>query len=268
VTPRLFPRRLLLLTIIAAVVLPLLPLVLWSVSRSWFFPDVLPGAWSGRAWSYVVDPTTRVLPALWNSVRVALAVTALAALIGVPAGRALGLYRFRGRRLAQLLILTPALMPIIAVAMGIHVAFIRLGLTERLVGVILVHLIPVLPYMILITGSIFANFNVDYEAQARTLGAGGWRLVWYVTLPLIAPGLLVGALFAFIISWSQYLLTLLIGGGQVITLPVLLFSFATSGDNAVTGALSLVLVVPSLIFVWLTGRYLSGPAAMSGFARL
>ncbi|MEI2691740.1 MAG: ABC transporter permease subunit [Anaerolineae bacterium] len=66
------------------------------------------------------------------------------------------------------------------------------------------------------------------------LGAGPWRIFWHVTLPAIFPGVVVAALFAFLISWSQYLLTLLIGGGSVITLPVLLLAFANSGDYAIT----------------------------------
>ena len=137
----------------------------------------------------------------------------------------------------------------IAVAMGIHVAFLRVGLADTKVGVILVHLIPVMPYMVLTLTSVFANYNLDYEGQARTLGARPWQVFIHVTLPAIWPGLMVGCLFAFIISWSQYLLTLLIGGGEVITLPVLLFAFANSGDNAITAALSLVFIAPALLLL-------------------
>jgi putative spermidine/putrescine transport system permease protein len=69
---------------------------------------------------------------------------------------------------------------------------------------------------------------------------------------------MVGSLFAFLISWSQYLLTLIIGGGQMITLPVLLFAFANSGDNAITAALSLLFIAPALLLFLLTARYLTG----------
>jgi putative spermidine/putrescine transport system permease protein len=91
----------------------------------------------------------------------------------------------------------------------------------------------------------------------------------HVTLPTIWPGLLVGGLFAFIISWSQYLLTLLIGGGRVITLPVLLFAFANSGDNAITAALSLVFIGPALLLFLFTARYLTGQnSAVGGLGKL
>ncbi|MCA9962426.1 MAG: ABC transporter permease subunit [Anaerolineales bacterium] len=255
--------------IVIAVLLPIVPLLIWSAAFRWYFPHVLPTAWSGRAWAYVLSPSSQVLPALGYSTLVATAVTLLSILISIPAGRALGLYQFRGKTAVQFLILAPTIVPTIAVAMGIHVAFIRYGLADTLPGVILVHLIPVTPYMTLILASVFATFNPDYEAQARTLGAAPWQAFWHVTLPAIWPGLLVGSLFAFIISWSQYLLTLLIGGGRVITLPLLLFSFANSGDYPITAALSIIFIAPAILFLVLTARHLTGEsAALGGFGKL
>lgn len=251
-------RASLLLLILISVVAPLIPLVIWSFAHRWFFPDVLPAAWSWRAWNYVFSDGSQAAQALLNSTFVALAVTLLSALIGLPAGRALGLHEFRGKTAVLFLILTPAIMPVIAVAMGIHVAFLRFGLADTRLGVILVHLVPVMPYTVLTLASVFANYNPDFEGQARTLGARPFQVFLHVTLPAIWPGLMVGGLFAFIISWSQYLLTLLIGGGQVITLPVLLFAFANSGDNAITAALSLVFIAPALLLFLFTSRYLTG----------
>ncbi|MBK9050072.1 MAG: ABC transporter permease subunit [Chloroflexi bacterium] len=266
---RAMTRKLALLVIFIGVLLPLLPLVVWSWAHRWYFPAVLPTEWSGRAWAYVVGPGSQVLEALGNSVLVAAAVTLLSILIGLPAGRALGMHQFRGKTVVQFLILAPTIMPVLAVAMGIHVAFIRYGLADSLLGVILVHLVPVTPYMVLILASVFANYNPDVEGQARSLGARPRQVLWHITLPAILPGLVVGSLFAFIISWSQYLLTLLIGGRNVITLPILLFSFANAGDNAITAALSIVFVAPTLIFLLLMSRYLTGQsAALGGFGKV
>jgi putative spermidine/putrescine transport system permease protein len=240
------------------VVAPLVPLVIWSFAHRWFFPDVLPAEWSWRAWAYLASPASQVNKAMVNSVTVALAVTALSALIGLPAGRALGLYEFRGKTAVLFLILAPAIMPMIAVVMGIHIAFLRVGLADTWLGVVLVHLVPVMPYMVLVLTAAFSNYDLDYEGQARTLGARPLQVFRHITLPAIWPGLMVGSLFAFLISWSQYLLTLIIGGGQMITLPVLLFAFANSGDNAITAALSLLFIAPALLLFLLTARYLTG----------
>lgn len=259
-------RKLALLAIFLGVLLPLVPLAVWSFAHRWYFPALLPTEWRGRAWAYIFQPGSPVLEALGNSLLVAAAVTFLSILIGLPAGRALGMHSFRGKTLVQFLILAPTIMPVLAVAMGIHVAFIRYGLADSLLGVIFVHLVPVTPYMVLILASVFVNYNPDVEGQARSLGARPRQVLWYITLPAILPGLVVGSLFAFIISWSQYLLTLLIGGRNVITLPILLFTFANAGDNPLTAALSLVFVAPTLLFLLLMSRYLTGQnAALGGF---
>jgi putative spermidine/putrescine transport system permease protein len=236
--------------------MPFIPLIIWSFSHRWYFPALLPTEWNLRAWNYVISSQSRVLEAFGYSTVVALTVTILSILIGIPAGRALGLYQFWGKEFVRFLIIAPTIVPTLAVAMGIHVMFIRYGLTDTLPGVILVHLIPVTPYMVLVMTTVFANYDPDYEEQARTLGATSIQVFRYVTLPAILPGIVVGGLFAFIISWSQYVLTLLIGGGQIITLPILLFTFANSGDNPITAALSIVFIAPAILFISFTSRYL------------
>jgi putative spermidine/putrescine transport system permease protein len=192
--------------------------------------------------------------------------TFLSLIVGVPAGRALGLHRFRGKRLVQFLILAPVIVPGLAVVMGIHVAFIRLGLAAKMSGVTLAHLIGTTPYVVMVMSSVFANYNPEYEEQARTLGAGPVRSFTHVTLPLIFPGVLVAGMFAFIISWGQYIVTLLVSGGRVITVPLLLVTFASANNHAVTAALCLLFVAPSVLILIITSKYLTGEsAALGGF---
>ncbi|MDP3263690.1 MAG: ABC transporter permease subunit [Tabrizicola sp.] len=255
-----------LVVLVGWLVLPLIPLGIWSVARGWRFPDLLPPTLTFDAWRYALSPTSGVLQSLGVTTAVALAATTLAILIGVPAGRALGLRRFPGKRLVELLVLAPAIVPGIAVVFGLHEVFLALGLTGTIPGVILVHLIPTLPYMILVMAGIFARFDTALEDQARSLGATPVQVFRHVTLPAILPGILVGGLFAFLISWSQYILTLVIGGGRVQTLPLLLFSFATSGRNDVTGAITLIYVLPGVLILALAARHLTGrgPALAAG----
>lgn len=257
------------LGIVLGVILPLVPLAVWSVSRGWWFPNLLPEELSSRAWMYVIAPGSDVLEAFGSSMAISLITCALCLLLGVPAGRALGLYRFRGKTLVEFVILAPLIVPPLAVIMGIHVLFIRYRLTETLFGVALSHLIPALPYMIVVMKSVFSNYDAGYEQQARSLGAGKYQTLVRVTLPLVMPGIMTGALFVILISWSQYILTLLIGGGRVVTMPVLLFSFATAGDNALTGALSVVFLVPAALILLVTSRFLNGRSlALSAAGRV
>lgn len=252
----------------AWLVLPILPLVIWSFAYGWRFPDLLPRDWSLDAWSYALSPSSGVLKSLFITTLIATATTLLAALIGVPAGRALALHRFRGKALVTLLLLAPTVLPGIAVAFGLHGVFLRLGLAGTTTGVILAHLVPVLPYMTLVMAAVFARFDPDLEAQARSLGATPWQCFRHVTLPAILPGLLTAALFSFLVSWSQYLLTLAIGGGRVQTLPLVLFSFASAGRNDLAGAVALICVLPGLVILILTARAVTGRgAALAGGLR-
>jgi putative spermidine/putrescine transport system permease protein len=254
-------RLLAALALAGFLVLPILPLAIWSFAHGWRFPDLLPQAWSLKAWAQVVDSRSGVLQSLAVTTGIALATTALAALVGVPAGRALGLNRFRGKGLVTLLLLAPAFLPGIAIVFGLHGVFLRLGLVGTVPGVILAHLIPVLPYMVLVMAAVFSRFDPDFEAQARSLGATPLQTFRTVTLPAILPGLMTAALFAFLVSWSQYLLTLAIGGGRVQTLPLLLFSYASAGRNDLTGALGLLYILPGLLILLVTARGLTGRGA-------
>lgn len=253
-----FIRRVSLALLLTWLVLPMVPLLIWSVSHRWYFPDVLPAEWSLGAWAYVLSPASGVIASLWETALISGGATLLSILVGVPAGRALGQHDFRGKTLVELLILAPIIVPGIAVGLGIHVLFIRYGLAGTSIGVMLVHLIPALPYMVLVMSGVFANYDPSFEAQARSLGAGPVRTWWYVTLPAILPGIIVGGFFAFLVSWSQYILTLLIGSGRVVTLPLLLFNFATSGRNDITGAISVIYIIPGMVVLLLSARYLTG----------
>ncbi len=255
--------------LILALLAPLAAFLINAFAFRWFYPQLVPNEFSLRAWTSIFAANSKVPEALFNSAVIAVGVTFSAILIGLPAARALGLYRFRGKRFVEFLILSPTIVPGVAVAMGLNINFIRWGLSGNQLGVALVHLVPVMPYVVLTLSGVFANYNPEFEEQARSLGAGPIATFWHVTLPAIFPGIVVASLFAFLTSWSQYILTFLIGAGSVITMPVLLFSIAAGGNEALTAAMSLVFIAPSVLILILTSRFLSGKSgAVGGFGQL
>ncbi len=235
------------LVIAGCALVPLAMVALASVASQWFWPAVLPGEWTLRAWRYAVTGSGGIGAAMITSLSLALIVAVIAVAVALPAARALALHEFRGKRLLLFGLLLPMLAPPLAAAMGLHSVFLYAGLSDSFVAVALVHLIPAVPYATLLLAGSFANFDTDWEAQARTLGAGGWSVWARITLPAIAPGIAAAAMLAFLVSWSQYVLTLLVGGGRVLTLPLLLVAFQRGGDDAVAAALSIVFVAPALV---------------------
>lgn len=264
-----FWRQLAIITMVVSVLAPIIPQIIWSFAFRWFFPDLLPSEWSLDAWRYLFMEGSRVGEGLFNSLIIAMLVSLLSIIVGLPAARAIALYEFRGKALVEWLLMVPIIVPGIVSVMGIHIMFIRYRLTDTIVGVALVHLIPCVPYMVLVMASVFANYGTELEDTARTLGASRWQVFWHVTLPAILPGLLVATMFTFLISWSQYVTTLLIGGGKIVTLPLVLFPFITGSAHANAAAISLVFVAPAIILLIFTSRQLGRESAvMEGFGRL
>ena len=249
--------------IVALLLLPVVPVVLASAAEGYFHPQVLPARWSTRAWRVVLEPGGASWAALRVTVTIGVSVAVLSLLIAVPAGRVLGTRRFRGRRVVELVLLLPVLVPAVAVAIGLHVVFLRLGLAGGIPGVIVVHLLPATPYVVLLSAGVFANAELELEEQARALGATSWQAQRHVTLRLVAPGLAVAGLFGFLVSWGQYVLTLVVGGGRVVTLPILLFATASGGDAAITAATALFHALPALVLLVVVSRVLGRPALTS-----
>jgi putative spermidine/putrescine transport system permease protein len=251
------------LVLVCVLVGPIVALGLYALSVRWFYPQLLPVEWTlapfARQFS---DPV--IQSALGSSLVIAVLVTFLALLIGLPAARALGLRRFVGRGMVLFVVFLPSVVPPLAIGMGLNILFLRLGLAGSVIGVVLVHLVPVLPYTIFALVGVFERYDVGYELQARTLGAGPLRVWVQVLLPLAGPGMGVAALFAFLVSWSQYVLTLLIGGGQVLTLPILLFSAVAGGNPTSIAALALLVAAPPVLAISLAARVLRTEPGLVG----
>lgn len=237
-------------------VAPLALFMLYAFSERWFFPDPFPTTWTTTIVIRLLQDA-RTISSLSISIGVALLVSFLSLIIGFPAARALGSHVFRGRQLAWLIFFLPTVVPPLAVGMGLNILFLRLGWSGTLFGVILAHLVPTLPYSIFTLSGVFARYDENYENQALVLGSSRLRIFFTVTLRLVFPGLIVAALFAFLISWSQYLLTLLIGGGKILTLPMLLFSAVSGGNPTSIAALSLLFVAPPVLIIAISARFLT-----------
>jgi putative spermidine/putrescine transport system permease protein len=251
------------------VLLPFIGFAFNAFSYRWFYPQLLPDEWSISAWEKLFSSRSKLPGAFLTSISLAGLVTIVSLVIGLPAARMLGLYKFRFKRLVEFILIAPIMVPPLSIGMGLSVTFLRLGLGGTHLGVGIVHLIPVLPYVILTLSGVFRNYNTALEEQARTLGAGQMTVFFRITIPMVYPGVIVAGLFAFLISWSQYLLTMLIGGGRVITMPVLLFSMIPGGDNPAIAALSLLFILPSVLILIFTSHHLSGgTVGMKGLGRL
>ena len=262
--------------VVIAVVGPFVPLAIASFAFRWNWPDLLPSRWWWEAratarlpqgWDYVFSPASRLLESAANTLLIALLVTVLCTLVSLPAARVLARERFRGKSLVEFFLLTPLIVPEVAVGLGILVTFVHLGLAGTVGGIVLVHLIPTIPYMVRVLTAVFAGIGSGFEEQARVLGADPRRVLWHVTLPMILPGILAGGLFAFLISSNVFLLTYFIGLGRIETLPTLLFTRLGGGGSldAVAAGVALIAAIPGVLLLIVTERFIQEEVFAKGF---
>ncbi|MDW8803000.1 ABC transporter permease subunit [Clostridium sp. A1-XYC3] len=231
------------------ILLPLIVLLLWCIAKRWPWPSILPTEYNLRALSYFFMKSNNSIMVLLYSIWLSLVVTVVTLLISLPAARVLGLYQFKGRGFFKLLVLLPLIISPVAVGIGIQVFFIKIRLANTFLGVVLVHLIPCLPYAIRILTNVFEILGESMEFQARTLGASRVQTFLYVTLPLISPGLISAASLVFIVSFSQYFLTFIVGGGNVVTLSMVMFPFIQSGDRMIASCYSVIFILSTLVLL-------------------
>lgn len=225
-----------LIFLIFLIILPFFPLIISSVSTEWRWPQAIPEHFSLRAWRYIFFEDRRTREAVWNSFVISFVLLIVNALIALPAANAIGRREFKGKTLIEGLLFAPIIIPPFISIMGIHFNFIKFGLTESLFGVIVAHMIPTLPYMIRALIISFKTLNYDLENVAETFGANAFERYYYVILPHILPALIAGGSLTILISFSQYVTTLIIGGGEVLTLTMIIFPFISGGDVVIGSA--------------------------------
>lgn len=159
------------------------------------------------------------LGSAWLSIWVGISVMALATGLGTPAAIALVRGRFRGKELVNAFILSPIIVPGIIVAIGIYFFYARLGLLGSPFSLVLAHTCLAVPFVVINVSATLYGFDERLEYAAMSLGASPWGTFWQVTLPIIRPGVLAGALFAFITSFDELIVALFVSGTTAVTLP-------------------------------------------------
>lgn len=229
------------------VLAPLSVIAVWAFATRWAWPDLVPAGLTGRGAELVLSGSQGAgIACIGLSVGIALASAALATCAAALAARAICCHAWPGRRLFQFATLLPFLVPATVFAMGVQVAFIRTGLSSTVVGVVLAHAVVSLPYAVAIMCDVTRGAGRRLEEAARALGAGRVRTLWSVTLPGLAPGIVSSLSMCYILSFSQYFLTLLIGGGQVKTFALVLFPYLSGGDRTVAAAYGLAFILVTL----------------------
>ncbi len=225
-----------LLTLIGGIIpekaLLTVPLRLFSAKPTlayyrYIFTGVIPASFEERgATRAMVSEEARLIPrAMLNSSAIALQVMAVNMVFGSMAAYAFARIRFRGKQLTFMGIIMCRLVPASALVVPYYLIVQGLGLLDTMLALVLVHSLLTLPFTVLIMAMFFRKIPVEIEEAAVVDGAGPLQIFWRVTLPLSAASLVATGLFAFMLSYSEFMYSLVLGGStRSRTLPVVMSS--------------------------------------------
>lgn len=207
--------------------------------RSLTFP---PSGWSLR-WYEEFFTSPEWIGALGNSLGIALVVTVIAVVVGTLAALALVRSRLRAKGAINLLFLSPLVVPLVVVGVGVYAVFLQWRLVGTPWGFILAHTVLAAPYVVITVTSALQTMDWGLVRAASSLGATPWRAFRRVTLPHIAGGVSAGALFAFITSFDETVVSIFLSSSELRTLPVQMYSSVTRDtDPTIATASSIILV--------------------------
>ncbi|UUV17504.1 ABC transporter permease subunit [Fusobacteria bacterium ZRK30] len=228
------------------VLFPFIPLVLGSVSSGWRFGEILPSNYSMDGYEYVLKNRSTWVGMGYN-LSIAYTVAVINLFLAIPAARFLFRKKSRFKGIYMVILFAPLIIPSLSSVLGIHYSMIIYGLTDNLLGVILVNIIPSFPYVLLSLYGSFKGFPKRLEESALIDGVSKFQMYRYIILPILLPGILIGSTISILISLSEYILTLLIGGGEIITLPILMFPYLSSGDKVVGAVYAILFILFNVI---------------------
>ncbi len=242
----------------ALLALPLLVLAGLSAARGWAFPDILPRAWELDALRGLFSGGSSLGSSLVISASLSGAVALASSLTGALAGRFI-VARRRPERLRTLALVPFTASPVILGVCLLWV-FLKLGLTESPAGVGLAQFALASSFAVVFFADFWRGPLRDLEGAARSLGAGPGALYARILWPLSRRAFALCFLQTFLLSWFQYGLTWLIGGGKVATLTVRVFEYLGEANLRYAATAALVLLIPAAAAVWLSHRLQAGRA--------
>jgi spermidine/putrescine transport system permease protein len=192
-----------------------------------------------------------------NTLIVAFTSTILSTVIGTAAALALQRYQFRGKGFSEATLYVPVIIPEVVMGIALLAFFGQVGFTLGLPTIIISHIAFSIPFVVLTVRARLQGMERSVEEAAMDLGANEWVTFWRVTLPLIMPGVLAGALLAFTLSLDDYIITLFTAGPGSTTLPLRVFSMLKQAVTPKVNALSSLWILAIFAVLLLSQRFQS-----------
>ncbi len=237
---------------------PILIVIPVSFSASAFI--VFPPQGFSLRWYHNFFSSRELTESLWLSIRLAFSVTCVSTLIGTMTSLALVRYRFWGKETLRSVFMAPMILPGVVLGIAFLIYFSRTPLSHTFWSLFFAHLVVTIPYVIWTMSAALQGFDRVLEEAAASLGARPLTAFRTVTLPLLKPGVIAGAIFAFVTSFDELAISIFLTGPRLSTLPVQIYNYIEFTSDPTIAAISVVLILFTIAIVLITGRFV-------GFAR-
>lgn len=235
--------------------LPLLVVIMASFSTTTLvtFP---PRGFSLEWYGNIFTSKTNFLGGLVNSLKIAIIATGIDVILGVTAALSVSRYSFRGKNTLIAFFTSPMYIPTIAFGFVLLQVFSAIGGVDAMLRILLGHMVIIMPYIVRNTLAVLAGFNWTLEEAAASLGANPVQTFCKVTVPLIKPGVVAGALLSFLYSFDEAVLSSLLNSPKFVTLPVRIMNYMEFSFDPTLAAISTLLILSSLTLIVLMERFL------------
>lgn len=243
---------------------PFLIILLKSIGKDWFGKRWLPPTLTLEWYQWAID-IARLPEVMKNTLIIAAMAVAMSTVIGLLSGWAFGRRRLPGKEVLLSIILLPRMIPPITYALGVARLFYELDLVNTHFGVALAHVAVCAPYAVLVLSATFEGLDERVLEASSVCGATPIRTFFHVTLPLVMPGVLSSIIFTFTTSYNEFTLTLMTYGPDTMTLPTRTYLAVGEGYWEVTSAMSVIMILPSLLILFLIQRQVKPERLVGGF---
>ena len=227
---------------------PLAVVVVYSFNDS-----TMNAQWVGFTWKWydILLKDEEMLGAAWNSLLIGLVASVAATLLGTMAGFAL--YKYQPKVL-PVLVVAPIAIPEILMGVSLLIFFVTINLTLGLISITLAHIAFCVGFVAIVVRSRLSGLDESLVEAARDLGATPWKAFRLVTLPLIMPGVIAGALMAFTLSIDDFVITYFTAGADALTLPLKIYTMVKVTVTPEVNAISTLLMLLTLILILIASK--------------
>lgn len=205
-------------------------------------------------WYRALASNHKLIDAGINSLKLAVMTTVIASLLGTAAALAFFRYEFPGKRLLQILLYPPIAIPWLIIGTSMLIFFFWIGIGRGLHAMLLGHVALALPYVVIVVSARLAGFDRTLEEAARSLGASPLQVLRYVTLPYLLPGVVAAGLFAFAVSFDQFVVSYFLAVPGVSTLPVEIYTAIRKGFTPEVNAIATLVISVSMVLLLAVAR--------------